>query len=41
MGKYTINGTVRFYQRPTFIQDLCPWHLPDIEDHVLYQLGRW
>ena len=35
MGKYTNSGTTRFYTWPTFIQDLCPQHLPDIEDHEL------
>ena len=35
MGKYTITGTTRLYLHSTFIQDLCPSHLSDIEDHVL------
>ena len=35
MGKYTITGTTSLYLHSTFIQDLCPSHLSDIEDHVL------
>ena len=36
MGKYTISDTTRLYPRPTFTQDLCSSHLPDVGNHVLY-----
>ena len=41
IGKDTISGTTGLYPRSTFIPDLYPWHLPNIEDQVLYWLRRW
>ena len=41
MGKHTISDTTKVYPRPTFTQNLCSWHLPDIGNHVLYWLHRW